>query len=65
MFVYIPQISPTCSRGLRWSVFGAIAANGLCYGYCVARVIVVGFTHMVRSSRRIVEDDRGVAAEEP
>lgn len=26
---------------------------------------VVCFPHMVRSSRRIVEDDRGVAAEEP
>ena len=45
--------------------FGVIATNGSCCVCCVARVRAVGFPHMIRSSRRIVEDDRGVAAEEP
>ena len=65
MFVYIPQTPPLHGGGLCWCVFGVIAVNGFCCGFCVARIVVVGFTHMVRSSRRIVEDDRGVAAEEP
>ena len=65
MFVYIPQTPPSCSKWLCCGVFGVIATNGSCCVCCVARVLAVGFPHMIRSSRRIVEDDRGVAAEEP
>lgn len=65
MFVYIPQTPPPRSKWLCWSIFGVIAMNGSCCVCCVARVRAVGFPHMIRSSRRIVEDDRGVAAEEP
>lgn len=65
MFVYIPQTPPPRSEWLCWSVFGVIATNGSCCVCCMARVRAVCFPHMIRSSRRIVEDDRGVAAEEP
>ena len=65
MFVCIPQTPPPRSKWPCWSVFGVIATNGSCCVCCVARVLAVGFPHMIRSSRRIVEDDRGVAAEEP
>ena len=65
MFVYIPQTPPPCSEWLCWSVFCMIATNSPHCVCCVARVRAVCFPHMIRSSRRIVEDDRGVAAEEP
>nr|DAR91596.1 MAG TPA: hypothetical protein [Caudoviricetes sp.] len=65
MFVYIPQTPLPCSEWLCWGIFGVIATNGSCCACCVARVRAVCFPHMIRSSRRIVEDDRGVAAEEP
>ena len=65
MFVDVPQTPPPRSKWLCWSIFGVIATKGSCCVCCVARVRAVCFPHMIRSSRRIVEDDRGVAAEEP
>lgn len=57
MFVYIPQTPPPRSKWLCWGVFGVIATNGSCCVCCVARVRAVCFPHMIRSTRRIVEDD--------
>ena len=65
MFVYILQTPSPRSEWLCWSIFGVIATNGSCCVCCVARVLAVCFPHMIRLTRRIVEDDRGVAAEEP
>ena len=57
MFVYIPQTSPLHGGWPCWGVFCVIATNGSYCVCCVARVRAVCFPHMIRSTRRIVEDD--------